>query len=238
MCLAAVVGMIALSFWQWGRLAERKDFNDDVRSRSDAPLVDLSTLDLSEPSELEWRAVVATGTYLADEQILVVNRSQDGRAGTNVVTPLKLGDGRIVAVTRGFIGLDQTAAPAPTGEVTVAGILRASEKRRAGQPTEPDGVVAELFRLDLDRLAEQIDGELVPVSLAMNTSSPTDDPILRPISPPALSEGSHLSYAIQWLIFAACVVIGWTLAVRRSINRTQSTSLDRGHPPELLDDVG
>ncbi|MGA0819576.1 MAG: SURF1 family protein [Ilumatobacteraceae bacterium] len=227
LCLAAVVGMIALSFWQWGRLADRKDFNADVRARSEAPLVDVSALDVSSPGDLEWRAVVATGTYLVDDQVLIVNRSQDGRAGTNVVTPLRLNDGRIIAVTRGFIGLDQSAAEAPSGEVVVAGILRATEKRRSGQPTEPVGVVDELFRLDLDRLATQIDGELLPLSLAMETSRPTDDPILRPIAPPVLSEGSHLSYAIQWLIFAACVVIGWILAVRRSVGRTRSTSLDR-----------
>ena len=232
LCLVAVLGMISLSFWQWDRLAVRKDFNSDVRARAEAPLVDLTSLDMSDASvgddtnELEWRAVVATGTYLADEQVLVVNRSQDGRAGTNVVTPLRLSDGRIIAVTRGFIGLDQTAPEPPSGDVTVAGILRASEKRRAGQPTEPDGVVDELFRLDLDRLAPQIEGELLPVSLAMNSSRPADDPILRPIAPPALSEGSHLSYAIQWLIFAACVVIGWVLAVRRSITRARSAALD------------
>ncbi len=224
--MVTVVAMIALSFWQWGRLAERKDFNRDVRSRSETALVDVTSLDFSDPNELEWRAVIATGTYLVDEEVLIVNRSQDGRAGTNVVTPLRLDDGRIIAVTRGFIGLDQTAAEAPSGDVSVAGILRASEKRRAGQPTAPDGVVGELFRLDLDRLSEQIDGDLLPMSIAMETSRPSDDPILRPIAPPALSEGSHLSYAIQWLIFSACVVIGWVLAVRRSISRMRSTSLD------------
>ena len=226
LCIAAVVGMIMLSFWQWGRLAERRDFNADVRARSDAPLVDLRDLDVTTPDELAWRAVVATGTYLVDDQVLVINRSQDGRAGVNVVTPLRLEDGRIVAVTRGFIGLDQTATPAPRGDVSVVGVLRASEKRRAGQPTEPNGVVEELFRLDLDRLAEQIDGDLLPLSLALETSQPADDPILRPIAPPTLSEGSHLSYAIQWLIFSACVVIGWVLAVRRSIARARSASLD------------
>lgn len=226
LCIAAVVGMIMLSFWQWGRLAERRDFNSDVRARSDAPIVDLRDLDGTSPDEWEWRTVVATGTYLVDDQVLVINRSQDGRAGTNVVTPLRLEDGRIVAVTRGFIGLDQTAIPAPRGMVSVVGVLRASEKRRAGQPTEPIGVADELFRLDLDRLAEQIDGELLPLSLAMETSQPTDDPILRPIAPPTLAEGPHLSYAIQWLIFSACVMIGWVLAARRSIARTRSASLD------------
>jgi cytochrome oxidase assembly protein ShyY1 len=225
--VTGVVVMIMLSFWQFDRLAERKDFNRDVRSRSDAPIVDVADLDTSDPSAIEWRAAGATGTYRPDEQILVLNRSQDGRAGVNVVTPLLLADGRILAVTRGFIGLSETPPPAPTGEVDVIGVLRASEKRRAGQPTEVEGRLTEMFRLDLTRLDQQIDGDVLEVSLSMIASDPIDDPILRPVPPPSLGEGSHLSYAIQWLIFAACVVIGWILAVRRSIRRDRSPSLDQ-----------
>lgn len=219
--------MIMLSFWQFDRLAERKDFNRDVRSRSDAPVIDVANLDLADPLSVEWRAARASGTYLPAEQILVLNRSQDGRAGVNVVTPLRLDDGRIIAVTRGFIGLAETPPAAPTGAVEVVGVLRASEKRRAGQPTEAEGRLAEMFRLDLDRLDEQVDGDLVDVSISMIASDPNDDPILRPVPPPTLGEGSHLSYAIQWLIFATCVVIGWTLAVRRSIKRSRSLVLDQ-----------
>lgn len=219
--------MVMLSFWQFDRLAERKDFNRDVRSRSDAPVVDVSSLDLADPSSVEWRAVRASGSYLPTEQILVLNRSQDGRAGVNVVTPLRLEDGRIVAVTRGFIGLAETPPAAPTGAVEVVGVLRASEKRRAGQPTETEGRLTEMFRLDLDRLDEQVDGDLLDVSISMIASDPSDDSILRPVPPPTLGEGSHLSYAIQWLIFASCVVIGWTLAVRRSIKRARSAILDQ-----------
>lgn len=226
LCLAGVIAMIMLSFWQFDRLAERKDFNRDVRSRSDAPIVDLTELDLQDPSDVEWRAAAATGTYLPAEQILVLNRSQDGRAGVNVVTPLRLDDGRILAVTRGFIGLAETPPPAPSGDVEVVGVLRASDRRRAGQPTEAEGRLTEMFRLDLDRLDDQIDGDVLDVSLSMLASRPDDDPMLRPVPPPSLSEGSHLSYAIQWLIFATCVVIGWTLAVRRSVRRARSTSLD------------
>ena len=227
LCIAGVVAMVMLSFWQFDRLAERKDFNRDVRSRSDAPVVDVSSLDLADPSSVEWRAVRASGSYLPTEQILVLNRSQDGRAGVNVVTPLRLEDGRIVAVTRGFIGLAETPPAAPTGAVEVVGVLRASEKRRAGQPTETEGRLTEMFRLDLDRLDEQVDGDLLDVSISMIASDPSDDSILRPVPPPTLGEGSHLSYAIQWLIFASCVVIGWTLAVRRSIKRARSAILDQ-----------
>ena len=42
-----------------------------------------------------------------------------------------------------------------------------------------------------------------------------DDPV--PVPPPTLDEGPHLSYAVQWFIFAAAVLLGWVLAVRRSI---------------------
>jgi cytochrome oxidase assembly protein ShyY1 len=227
LCIAGVVAMVMLSLWQFDRLAERKDFNRDVRSRSDAPIVDVSDLDLGDPSSVEWRSAGATGTYVPSEQILILNRSQDGRAGVNVVTPLLLADGRLLAVTRGFIGLADTPPPAPTGTVEVLGVLRASETRRTGQPTEADGRLTEMFRLDLDRLDEQIDADVLDVSLSMIASDPVDDPILRPVPPPSLSEGSHLSYAIQWLIFATCVVIGWNLAVRRSMKRARSAALDQ-----------
>lgn len=230
--------MVMLSLWQFDRLAERQEFNRDVRARSEAAIVDVTTLDDSDPKAIEWQAASATGTYLPDEQVLILNRSQDGRAGVNVVTPMLLADGRVLAITRGFIGLDETPPDAPSGEVRVVGVVRAADRRRAGQPTEADGRLTEMFRLDLERLDQQVDGDLLDVSLSMIASEPSDDPALRPVSPPSLSEGSHLSYAIQWLIFATCVVIGWVLAVRRSIKRTGSGALDRRHPTELLDHVG
>ncbi|MFM8483032.1 MAG: hypothetical protein ACKOBT_06775, partial [Actinomycetota bacterium] len=58
--------------------------------------------------------------------------------------------------------------------------------------------------------------ELLPVAVELDISDPIDDGSLQPVAAPELSDGPHLSYAIQWLIFAAAVVIGWVLAVRRS----------------------
>jgi len=134
-----------------------------------------------------------------------------------VVTPLLLDDGRAIAINRGFVALDQTPPPPPSGTVTVGGILRGSEQRRSGQAREADGELTEMFRLDLDRLATQVEPELLPVALLAQASVPTDDPMLQSVPLPELSEGSHLSYAIQWIIFAVCVAVGWVLAVRRSI---------------------
>ena len=185
-------------------------------------VVDLSTIANPDPAELQWRPVGVKGTYLTDEQVLIVNRSQQGRAGSNVVTPMRLEDGRVVLVIRGFIGLDQNPPAPPTGTVRVVGTVRAGEQRRTGQSADSPGELTEFLRLDIDRIAEQTDGEVMPVAVAVEASDPVDDASLTPLTLPELSEGPHLSYAIQWIIFAVAVLVGWVLAVRVSLRRRRT----------------
>jgi cytochrome oxidase assembly protein ShyY1 len=105
----------------------------------------------------------------------------------------------------------------------VVGVLRSTDKRTTGQAREASGELSEFFRLDIDRLQQQIEPKLLNVALVVEVSEPADDSTLLPVSPPELSEGSHLSYAIQWLIFSVAVIVGWVLAVRKSIaSRVQS----------------
>ena len=57
------------------------------------------------------------------------------------------------------------------------------------------------------------------------------DPV--PVPAPELGEGPHLSYAVQWFIFAVCVAVGWVFAVRRSIGagtRSRACSFKNEHP--------
>ena len=215
--------MVYLSLWQFHRLDDRKAFNREVTERSSLSVVDVGTLDISDPAAVQWRPAGARGTYLPDEQVLIVNRSQGGVAGMNVLTPLLLDDGRAIIVNRGFIALNATPPAAPSGEVKVVGLLRSTEGRTTGQAREASGELTEFFRLDIARLQEQIEPELLNVALVAEVSEPADSTTLLPVSSPELSEGSHLSYAIQWLIFATAVIVGWILAVRKSTsNRARS----------------
>lgn len=232
--VVGIVTMINLGFWQLRRLDERRDFNATIETRYDAPPVPLDTLvgpGRTDPEEerlddVEWRRVTATGTYLTDQTIRIVNRSQGGRAGENVVTPLDLGD-RILLVNRGFVPLTEAVPDPPAGAVTVEGRLRPSEERRAGQLTDPDeGPLDVAQRVDLERLAPQFDAPLAPMFLDLTESSPPDgDPYPEPLPRPDLSEGSHLSYAVQWFLFSAAVAVGWVLAVRHSA-RTRRRATD------------
>jgi cytochrome oxidase assembly protein ShyY1 len=223
--VAAIVVMINLGFWQLRRLDERRAFNDAVEQRIEQPAVALDELvpDDAEAGDgvledVEWRPVAVAGRYLPDEQFRVVNRSQGGRAGDNVVTPLRLDDGRVLLVARGFVPLGEQPASAPGGHVTVEGRLRRSEARRTGALSDPTaGELTEAQRVDIPRLAGQLPGEVVPMYLELTSSQPAESgPLPAAIVEPELGEGPHLSYAVQWFLFSAIAAVGWFLAVRRS----------------------
>jgi cytochrome oxidase assembly protein ShyY1 len=219
--VAGIVTMVNLGFWQLRRLDQRRDFNAKVEARSELPPEPLDdVLAAGAPDEIEWRIVTVTGRYLRDEQFLVVNRSQHGQAGENVVTPMSLGDGRTLIVNRGFVPLSVDVPRPPAGVVDVVGRVRQSQERRTGQLSDPtEGELTEVQRLDIARLEPQLPGEVEPVYVDLLTSDPPEasgrpEPVVRP----PLGEGPHLSYAVQWFIFSVCVAIGWVLAVRKSMS--------------------
>lgn len=219
--VAGIIAMINLGFWQLRRLDERQEFNAVVEERYDAapvPIDELLTPD-AVPDDIAWRPVSASGTYLADEGVLIVNRSQNGRAGVNTVVPLRLDDGRVLFVNRGFVPQTFDEPEVPAVEVEITGRLRPSQQRGFGQLSDPaDGVLREAQRLDIDRLAPQVDGEVLPMYVDLIESVPAEvGPVPEPVIAPDLSEGNHLSYAAQWFIFSIAVAVGWVLAVRRSI---------------------
>jgi cytochrome oxidase assembly protein ShyY1 len=215
-----VVTMINLGLWQLRRLHQRKDFNAEVRARERIALAPLDQVvtDGVDPQAVEWRAVTATGTYLPDEQVLQINRTQGGRPGSNLLTPLRLADGRLLLVNRGFVADGDTAPPAPTGTVTVGGRLRASQGKIFGEISDPaEGDLAQVRRIDLRRLAPQMPAPLEPVYLERVTSQPAEPAVVLPLPDPELDNGPHLSYAIQWAIFSICAIGGWVYVVQRQL---------------------
>lgn len=232
--VVGVVAMVNLGFWQLRRLDDRQEFNALIEARYDQPPVPLDELlapgvvTQDDTEVVAWRPVSTAGTYQPDEEVLIVNRSQNGRAGVNTVVPLRLADGRILFVNRGFVPQTEDIPPVPALDIEIVGRLRPSEQRRLGQLSDPaDGALREAQRLDVDRLAAQVDGPVVPMYVDLIDSSP-DEPgrFPEPVIAPDLSEGNHLSYAVQWFIFSIAAAVGWFLAVRKSVRGRRSG--DRG----------
>ncbi|MFM8867056.1 MAG: SURF1 family protein [Ilumatobacteraceae bacterium] len=224
-CILGIAVMVNLARWQWQRHPERQDFNATLTARFDEsprPLEELLASGMP-LEDLQWLPVVAAGTYMPDESLIVVNVSQFGQAGFDPVTPLRLADSRIVLVNRGFLPLSATNPAAPSGDVTVVGRVRLSAERRTGAVTDPsEGELREVQRIDIERIARQLDGEVVPVYLELLTSEPPDSPALSRIAEPEFTLGPHLSYMVQWIVFSIFVVIGWVFVLRRELRRTSA----------------
>jgi surfeit locus 1 family protein len=231
---ACVVAMVSAGFWQLSRLDERRAANQDVLAAQELPPTALGEVlpagVAATPAEVEavqYRTVVASGTYRVDDQVLVQNRTFDGAPGYWVLTPLELGDGTALVVNRGWVPFEvlpegpwDAFAP-PEGAVTVQGLLREPQVRSTGgivaSPTDDaEGVLRTLARVDVGRLDQQVAVDLLPVYLDLRLQDPAQSAALPvPVPEPELDEGPHLGYAGQWFIFAVLTVTVYPLLLRR-----------------------
>ena len=226
--VATIVLMINLGLWQFDRYHERLDFNEIVSARIEAQPQDLNELLLEietgakTTNEAEWLNVFASGEYLDEQTVNAVNRSQGGFSGVDPLTPMRIAGGnQLVLVNRGFIAQsaqNQESAPAPVGTVEILSRVRVSEVRKTGGLSDPtDGVLKEVINIDLNRLAQQIQGLNTEIFIEVLKTNPADSMLLVPIADPILSSGSHLSYTAQWFIFSVFVAAGWVVVVRRKL---------------------
>ena len=169
--------MVNLGFWQLRRLDERQERNAAI----DEPRRPAARADRRRARHRRRPRrpatgvpVTAAGRYLPDEQLVVVNRSQHGLAGEIVVTPLQLADGRIAARVAGLrAARPAERAAAPAGDVVVTGRLQPSQQRSTGGLSDPaTGDLTEAQRVDIERLAPQLPGEVVPMYVELTASDP------------------------------------------------------------------
>jgi cytochrome oxidase assembly protein ShyY1 len=210
------IACCALGSWQLNRRSEalaevaRIDANYDARPVPVAEaLPDPSGFDIDQ----RWQVVELSGTYLADEEVVVRNRPFGGSSGFEVITPFRLDDGTVFMVDRGWIpqasdGRPSEIAAPPMGHVEVTARLKAGEERIAGRTST--GV--EFATIDLPELAARV-GEPAYTGaygvLVQSASDAAEPPLAAPR--PVRDEGPHLSYALQWFVFAimAFIGLGW-----------------------------
>ena len=239
--IAAVLLMVRLGFWQLDRLHEKQDIADAIELSAAQPAVPVDTLvdpdeGTDEPEALHYRTVTATGTYLADEEVLVANRTQDGQAGYWVVTPLEISSTESVAVLRGFVqlalgeeGVPVAAVAPPKGPVTVTGWVQTTAERGAfGGTDDRPGQLERFNRLDLARLGEQVSVPLDPVAVVAIEQQPaTAGDQLAPVPRPEPDLGPHLGYAGQWFVFALIFAPGYPFMLRRQARQYEERDLAR-----------
>jgi cytochrome oxidase assembly protein ShyY1 len=221
--LATVVFAIAcvlLSNWQFARLDEAKAENAKVAANWDAaprPLTDVLADREGWDDTLKWTPVEMTGSYLVDEQLLVRNRPLNGQPGFDVLTPLRLDDGSVFVIDRGWLPTgsaqdapDSIPAP-PEGRVTVVA------RMKAGEPTLPNRSAPEgqIATVNLPTVQDLV-GENTYLNAYGLLDSETPPVADRPVGleRPPEDEGPHFSYALQWIAFGLMGFFGLGWAIR------------------------
>lgn len=185
---------------------------------------------------LAWRSARLIGRFDWRREVVLRDRSFQGAPGVYVVTPLVLrmgGDSVGVPVLRGWLpAADAYHAPLAAGRPDSAGLPGAAaatapdtvrvlllqvpggRARRVDSLNAPDGFHPVLGKLDPRVLAR-----LIPYPVAQLYAQRTDPtgarvfPVRVPL--PELSNGPHLSYAIQWFAFAVISVVGGVIFWKR-----------------------
>lgn len=231
--LAVATTFVRLGFWQLDRLDEVRSRNAVVESRRELPTVPLdAVLDPGGPARgrVFHRRVTVTGVYDAEREVTVRFRSLNGQPGEYLLTPLVEMGGAAVLVNRGWVpsadGASEShpeAAP-PSGTVRVTGSILPGEERTGLGPADPEtGFLSALNRIDVDRLRGQLPYEVYAAYLQLQAQEPAQRQRLPvPVPPDDLSDGPHLSYAIQWFLFAAIGLVGWPLLIRRTARERAS----------------
>jgi cytochrome oxidase assembly protein ShyY1 len=217
--LAFAVVCVGLGQWQFDRRASAQaaiallDKNYAIPTASITDVV--ATLDESDASE-KWRSVRVNGEYLPDV-LYVRTRSGPGGIGFEQLAMLRQTDGTVFVVNRGWVRANgDNSAPAetpplPNGTVTVTAHLIPGEQRVIGRDA-PDGQIATIHLPTID---ERVTGDVYVGWFGRVASEKPSAATGAEWTRPILGEGPHLSYALQWYVFAAMGFFGYGWALRK-----------------------
>ncbi len=188
---------VLLGRWQLNRLTQRRARNSVLAARLALPPLQVRR-DLTADSARQ-RRVVTHGVYDFSAERTWPGRSFQGTPGVALITPLRLADGSVVLVDRGWV-------PSPDAFHVDHALYR-----------EPDAATVTGIALIPPRGRGDVDvAGFLPFVIQLETPEPPPDRGLpRRWPPPAFDDGPHLSYAIQWFSFALIALVGTAVLIRK-----------------------
>lgn len=228
--VVVVIGFVVACYtllapWQFDREGQRQAQERAISAANSEEPVPFASLvpGSSIAAADEWRQVTVVGEYVPAAEALVRLRFVDGKPASEVLTPVRLGDGRLVVVDRGSIATDEgqtvpAFAPAPEGPVTLTGRLRLNETDGTGRAPLTGGDHVQIYAADSRSLAAATgSSDVVEGYVQLAAGQPgvlTPIPVTTPTSAAPFTNGS---YALQWLTFGAIALIALGYFVRLEV---------------------
>jgi cytochrome oxidase assembly protein ShyY1 len=239
--IGVLIAFILLGRWQLGV------FQDSGKPRAAADpgpvaAATLAPLSTHLNAEAVGRRVTAEGVYEAGRQLLVADRQADVDApggnvsrgdGYWVLTPLRLDDGTLMPVVRGWVARsdDPAVAAVPEGRVAVSGRLRPQQGTDSVQRRAEGLPAGQVQTVSTGELINLWTGQRVRTGYVV--AQPPSGALTQVKVPPPATEGTltwrNLAYAANWWIFAGFAVFMWFHFVRDAVR----TDRDRAKSPEM-----
>lgn len=215
--LVLCVVFVRLGEWQWHKAESRQaEWNAFARGADRA--VELGSRGTTEVPR--FQRVVVTGRFDPAHQFLLDNRIENDAAGYEVLTPLQLDDGRVLLVDRGWVPFTGYRSRLPDVHLETSGSVRLT-----GRVDELPAAGLAFGRMpprsgphwpkvtsypDMPQLAAALDGvRLEPRILLLDPGQPYG--YVREWRPPGMSPARYMSYAAQWWLFAATLIVIWAV---------------------------
>ena len=239
---------IRLGFWQLERLAERRAENARVAAGLGASPIPVTAVS-ADSTRSRAQRVEVSGTYDFAHEVTLINRSRDGAPGVNILTPLRIaGRDSAVMVNRGWVyspdgaSIDLARWREPVeaeGTAYVSWLGTAGPDSVGARGIAADTATRRVVRLHHAAIARLVPYPVAPYQLVLiepntegsdaggygaATPAPFGTAVIDSTRPiriplPALDEGPHRSYALQWFAFAAIALIGTGVVVRSEWSR-------------------
>ena len=217
--VAFIALTLSLSRWQVNRGHEKAGRQALLEARmADAPV--RLTGAVSSPDDLMYRHVRAGGQWLAERQIFIDNQIHEGRAGFNVITPLRLdGVSDAVLVNRGWIARGSTyptppEVAVPGGHIEVSGLATRPPARYLELSAET--VTGNVWQnLSIERYRSRTGLAVLPVVVLADAATAGLVPLRER---PDAGIAKHQEYALTWLALAVTAFVLW---VALNLHRTR-----------------
>lgn len=227
--LVLIAGTLWAAQWQFHRGIERHSRNATIESHISLPTLPL-TRALAQIENSEWRTVTTSGEFDIESNLLLRNHYFEGKYGFEILTLFTPEQGESFWVDRGWVIAGETAMDKPVlprlpkGKVEIVGRLRLNTSLPQGTIfATGSGSDSPLLReVNAQR---QISNQVFYLDL-ISGSAPSLTPEV-PAQLPELSDGPHMAYAAQWLIFAG--LIGYGRFLMRKTDLAEHTNPNRDH---------
>lgn len=214
--LPAFLVLLALGTWQLERLAWKTELNAERAAASQSAPIPLPRT-LEEAEADKFHPVRVEGVFDHARERFVAASNERGQVGVHVLTPLRLDDGRVLLVNRGFVPSElkdpeRRKEGQLEGRVTVEGLIRVPP---AGKPSwfAPDNVPEAnmWFWMDPAAMAPDALPFYVDAGPAPNPGGWPKGGVTRLFLP-----NDHLQYAITWYALAVALAVIYVVYHRQN----------------------